>query len=198
MPKDVLRDRVLVVNSGFAYVNIVTVKEAIRLLYVESAEVVTSDYAQYNFDAWVQYSEDNPEDVMIHGGKVAILPPRVIRLTEYHAIPTAKIRFSRLNVYKRDNYTCQYCATVYKRDSMKKINLDHVVPRSRGGRTTWENVVTSCVGCNTKKDDRLPSECNMFPINTPRKPTSLSLVEFIADRGPVRTEWKPFLSYLGI
>jgi len=142
---NILNDRTLVVNSGFIYVNIITVKEAIRLIYVGSAEVVDDDYQQYDFERWIERSKAS-------------------------------------NAEKQ----------------LKLINIDHVIPVSRGGKTTWENVVTSCVKCNTRKDNKLPSECNMFPTNQPKKPGSLSIIELIIDRGPIREEWKPFLSYLGI
>lgn len=97
--------------------------------------------------------------------------PSVIALKDY--IPSARRpAFTRFNVFLRDAFTCQYCSA---RSPAHDLTFDHVVPRSRGGRTTWQNVVTACGDCNLQKGSRLPRECRMFPRASPRQPTTWEL-----------------------
>ncbi len=97
--------------------------------------------------------------------------PSVVALKEY--VPqNRRPPFTRFNVFLRDRFTCQYCAEPY---SAHELTFDHVIPRSRGGRTSWENVVTACTVCNLAKGSRLPRECNMRPLHTPLMPTTFEL-----------------------
>jgi hypothetical protein len=93
--------------------------------------------------------------------------PRVIVLTAYERFPKARVRFSRLNIYARDGNTCQYCGRTLPRSD---LNLDHVIPRSRGGTTSWENVVCSCIPCNLIKGGRTPAEAGMRLLHAPSRP----------------------------
>ena len=93
--------------------------------------------------------------------------PRVIVLLLFDRLPKKEVKFTRHNVFERDKNTCQYCGNVFERSD---LNLDHVLPRDRGGLTTWENVVCSCIGCNTRKGNRLPNECGMHPMHPPMEP----------------------------
>jgi 5-methylcytosine-specific restriction endonuclease McrA len=99
--------------------------------------------------------------------------PSVIALKEY--IPAARRpAFTRFNVFLRDRFECQYCA---EQAPAHDLTFDHVIPRSRGGRTTWDNVVTACAHCNLRKGNRLPRECGMHPMERPRQPTTFELQE---------------------
>ncbi|MCC7427952.1 MAG: HNH endonuclease [Alphaproteobacteria bacterium] len=110
-------------------------------------------------------------DMMVHSPSQAMRLPSVIALKEY--IPGARRpAFTRFNVFLRDCFECQYCGENYPAPD---LTFDHVVPRSRGGRTTWENVVTACSCCNLRKGNRLPRECRMWPRQAPRQPTSWEL-----------------------
>lgn len=107
----------------------------------------------------------------------ALEKPAVVRLRKPVRAPRAgAVRFTRRNVYARDAYTCQYCGA---RRLASELNYDHVVPRSRGGKTTWDNIVTSCFGCNDRKGDKTPHEAGMKLLRKPVRPTSLPMV-----RGP--------------
>ena len=117
--------------------------------------------------------------------------PSVIALRDF--IPSARMpAFTRFNVFLRDCFTCQYCSA---RRPAPELTFDHVVPRAKGGRTTWENVVTACGGCNLRKGSKLPKECHMFPRHEPRRPTSWEL----QDRGRgfppnfLHESWRDFL-----
>ena len=119
----------------------------------------------------------------------AILVPRVIILQVYDRLPRTKVRFSRYNIYLRDGNTCQYCSRELPRTD---LNLDHVVPRAQGGRTTWENVVCCCIDCNLTKGARTPDQAGMKLMKTPVRPRWTPT--FRTQSGKVRyREWLPFL-----
>ena len=112
-------------------------------------------------------------DAEVRSPSLAMRLPSVIALKEY--IPAARRpAFTRFNVFLRDAFSCQYCA---ERFPTHDLTFDHVIPRSRGGRTTWENVVTACGGCNLRKGSKLPRECNMFPHQPARQPSTWELQE---------------------
>jgi 5-methylcytosine-specific restriction endonuclease McrA len=113
--------------------------------------------------------------------------PAVIRLFRYIHLPYKSVVLTRQNVFKRDRHTCQYCGT------LKNLTLDHVHPRSKGGKSSWSNLVTACQRCNAHKGDRTPEEAGMPLRCKPFKPNYLM---FLSDfSGNVREEWKPFLRH---
>ena len=110
-------------------------------------------------------------ETQVRSPSLAMRLPSVIALKEY--IPAARRpAFTRFNVFLRDRFECQYCGDGFP---TQDLTFDHVIPRSKGGRTTWENVVTACSCCNLRKGSRLPRECGMWPMNPPRQPTSWEL-----------------------
>jgi 5-methylcytosine-specific restriction endonuclease McrA len=112
-------------------------------------------------------------DRVVRSPSFEIRLPSVISLKEY--IPSARRpAFTRFNVFLRDRFTCQYCA---ERFPTQELTFDHVVPRSRGGRTTWTNVVAACSSCNLLKGNRMPEKCHMHPVVRPRQPTTYELQE---------------------
>jgi len=133
----------------------------------------------------VEYSRDRT----IQGVSRTYPMPSVVRVLSRFKRERIRIKFSRLNVYARDLFTCQYCGTKGKTED---LNFDHVVPRSRGGRTTWENIVTACITCNTQKANRTPQEANMRLIRKPRKPTYLPAVTVRMNEAQVPPEWQPY------
>ncbi len=113
----------------------------------------------------------NEYDTAVHSPRMTMRLPSVIALKDY--IPSARRpAFTRFNVFLRDAFACQYCA---EERAAPDLTFDHVIPRSRGGRTTWENVVTACGPCNLRKGSMLPKECRMHPRQMPRQPTSWEL-----------------------
>ena len=112
-------------------------------------------------------------DTIVHSPSQSLRLPSVIALKDY--IPAArKPAFTRFNVFLRDNFSCQYCNT---RFPTQELTFDHVIPRSKGGRTSWENVVTACSPCNLIKGSYMPHEIRMYPDRTPARPTSRRLQE---------------------
>lgn len=118
--------------------------------------------------------------------------PAVIRLVKSYKRKKRAIRFSRYNVYLRDNKTCQYCG---QKPGENHINLEHIVPRSRGGKTTWTNIVVSCIDCNSKKGARTPEEAGMKLLRKPEQPKRLRDTGFRRPRQDKSTpvEWKDWI-----
>lgn len=110
-------------------------------------------------------------DVTVRSPRISMRLPSVIALKNYIEA-NRRPAFTRFNVFLRDRFTCQYCN---RRAPAQELTFDHVIPRSRGGRTTWENVVTACTSCNLRKGSRLPRETRLFPRTAPRRPTSWEL-----------------------
>jgi 5-methylcytosine-specific restriction endonuclease McrA len=144
--------RTLVLNASYEPIQMVDWKEAVCMIMKEKADVV-STYA----------------DKMIRSAYEAFEMPKIIRLRKYVNVAkkAAFLRYSRRNILIRDNHECQYCG---KTCTGKDATLDHVLPSSRGGKSTWENIVLACAKCNNKKDDRTPREANMKLSKEPVKP----------------------------
>lgn len=184
--------RVLVLNRCYLPVHITSVKRAIQMLYLGAARGVDPEYKTFSWeDLCAELSKHpNPENENVHflrslQGWIAI--PKVIVLNHYDRLPQRNIRFSRTHVFMRDQYTCQYCANEFPKI---KLNLDHVLPKSRGGRTSWDNLVTSCHDCNRTKADRTPQEAKMPLLKKPRKPAgTFGLINL----KQVHASWSPFL-----
>ena len=192
-----LSGSVLVLNRSYMAVHVVTVRRAFVLLYRRTAEVIhieDGQFANYDFPTWSELSvlhalEACDSDDWIRCVNFAIQVPRVIRLTRFDRTPRQTLRFNRRNLLARDNHRCQYCGLSFP---MNQLSLDHVVPRSRGGATSWENVVCSCVTCNTRKGGRTPREARMKLISQPVKPRCNPMLS-LKLRNPKYASWKAFL-----
>lgn len=184
----VTHSAVLVLNRHYQPVHVTTVKRALSLLYQGIARAVDPQYRVYEFSDWAALSAVGHD--AIHTVSRSIRVPRVLLLSAYEYLPKGRVRFSRLNIYARDHDTCQYCARQLPRS---ELNLDHVIPRSQGGRTSWENVVCSCVSCNLRKGGRTPEQASMKLLRIPIRPKWTPFL-----RGPIRRvthrDWLPFLS----
>lgn len=183
-----LNTAVLVLNRNFQPVHVTNVKRAFSLLYQGVARAIDSQYRMYDFEDWAALASSNHES--IHTVHSMIRVPRVVVLSAYEHLPKGRVRFSRLNIYARDNDTCQYCGEHLPRSD---LNLDHVVPRAQGGRTSWENVVCSCIECNLKKGGRTPEQAGMALARKPFRPRWTPFFRG-AQRRVTHREWLPFLS----
>ncbi|WP_394840669.1 HNH endonuclease [Pendulispora brunnea] len=128
-------------------------------------------------------------DEPIAAPSITIRTPAVVRLTKGTVSKKYKVRFSRVNVFTRDGFRCQYCGV---RKAMDALNYDHVVPRVRGGKTVWENIVTSCYACNDRKGGRLPEEAGMMLLRKPFKPSSLPFVPVLDTGREVPSMWRNY------
>jgi 5-methylcytosine-specific restriction endonuclease McrA len=174
-PGCALTASVLVLNRGYIAVHVVNVRRAFCLIYRDLAEVIDLEggqFANYDFDSWLLLSDlrspDRREiDDWVRSVNFEIQAPRVIRLLRYDRIPSHALRFNRRNLFARDEHRCQYCG---QHGPVGQLSMDHVLPRSRGGQTTWENTVCCCVGCNTRKGGRTPHEARMRLLRKPYRP----------------------------
>jgi 5-methylcytosine-specific restriction endonuclease McrA len=186
----ILDSDVLVLNRLYQPVHVTTVRRAFVQLYEGAAKAVDAQYRTFDFASWSELSD------AVQGGDLEtigtlrrrLLVPRVILVTGAAMTPRNSVRFSRANIYTRDGSRCQYCR---RRLPRSELNLDHVVPRSRGGATNWENIVCSCVRCNMRKADRTPDEAGMTLARKPARPRWTPLF-----KAPLRffEEWRPYLT----
>jgi 5-methylcytosine-specific restriction endonuclease McrA len=185
----VLNTKVLVLNRSFLPIQVTSVRRAFALLYQGVAEAVNASYQTFDFASWSELSVSVHDDTIGLVNRV-IRVPRVILLVAYDRLPRRQVRFSRFNIYARDKNTCQYCGQRFTRP---ELNLDHVVPRSQGGTSRWENVVCSCHTCNRRKGGRTPAEAGMRLLCRPRRP---EWTPFMMQTFSLRhyEEWAPFLS----
>jgi len=160
--------QVLVLNSTYEPINVCSPRRALVLLLKGKAQGLESSGEQ------------------IRSERAVFASPVVIRLNQYVQVPRPdRRRLSRRAVLARDGFRCQYCGNT------RHLTLDHVVPRSRGGSTSWENVVTSCAPCNVRKGSSLPHEVGMNPCRKPRPPAPGHFV--VADQRMVPDAWRPYL-----
>jgi 5-methylcytosine-specific restriction endonuclease McrA len=188
---------VLVLNRSFVAVHITNVRRAITLLFRQLAEVVhieEGQYAAYSLDSWRELSAlragfRSPDTDWVRAVGYELQAPRVIRLVSCDRGPRQGLRFNRRNVFARDANLCQYCGRTFP---TSELSLDHVVPRSRGGITSWENIVCACVACNVRKGGRTPQEARMQLIRHPVKPKRSPLLS-IKMGNPKYESWKSFV-----
>jgi 5-methylcytosine-specific restriction endonuclease McrA len=194
-----LEASVLVLNKLFMAVHIISVRRAFCLLCKEQAEVVSLEdgqYATYDFDTWREVSEFRArhftkaeDDDWVRTSTTEIQVPRVIRLLDYEKIPKQTVKFNRRNIFARDNNQCQFCGRKF---STSELSLDHVIPRSQGGQTTWENIVCACLECNVRKGGRTPKQAHMSLIRKPEKPKRSPLLNLKLTHRKYQS-WKTFL-----
>jgi 5-methylcytosine-specific restriction endonuclease McrA len=184
-----LNSSVLVLNRSFLPIHVTSVRRAFSLLYQGIARAVNEEYRTFDFESWQQLAVARDADAIgTVSGRIRV--PRVIVLTAFDRIPKRHVRFSRLNIYARDNFTCQYCGG---RPTRSELNLDHVVPRSLGGKSNWENVVCSCLECNRRKGGRTPAQARLKLLRKPVRPHWTPFVNFMLSSVRYR-EWRPFLN----
>lgn len=167
----VLDAQVLVLNRSWVAVNVTSVKRALTLLFQDHARVVhPHDYTLFDFEDWCElskYKENFDGGRFIRTPTFQVRLPEVILLNAFNGFVKREVRLSRRNIFERDNHTCQYCG---KRFPKPDLTIDHVLPRSRGGLDSWENLVLACVACNLRKRDQTPDEARMNLLKRPAAP----------------------------
>ena len=172
-----LNELVLCLNQNYFAIEVTDIKDAICSLVLGRAVVVDEDYNKYTLSEWIKITKEFINDesfrkkypLIISSPSTSILLPHVIAYQHSDFVPIKgrAVRFSRKSIMQRDNYTCQYCGVKPKRED---INLDHIIPKSRGGTNSWMNLVASCIYCNAKKGDRLITELGWKLIQDPKEP----------------------------
>ena len=170
----VTQRKVLVLNRGWNPIAVVTLERAMCLVCSEyasgepKARIMdpTTEFKTYTWEEWAKLIPSDGE-VALRSGRRDFRIPEIVLLSRYNKLPQQRVHFSRRTIYKRDANQCQYCGI---KPGTAELSIDHVLPRSRGGTTTWENCVLACTRCNKKKADRTPEECGMKLMKKPKKP----------------------------
>jgi 5-methylcytosine-specific restriction endonuclease McrA len=160
-------ERVLVLNSDYTPVNVTNITRAIKLIIKEKAEILKEG------------------DETLRSEKISFKAPLVIRLLNYVKIKLFKVVLTKRNILVRDGFKCVYCG------SKDKLTLDHLIPKSKGGRNDWNNLVTCCDTCNKKKGDKTPEEAGMVLLDKPSKPNYYTFLKKYLERNI--TDWEPYL-----
>jgi 5-methylcytosine-specific restriction endonuclease McrA len=185
----------LVLNRLWQAVNVVGVERAFSLLALEHAQVIYAEDGSFRvFDGagWFAFSKDletAPGSRVIRTVSQQVVVPTVLILRGYDRMLMQEMKFNRQNLLERDDFRCQYCG---KNFPVKELNMDHVVPRDRGGGTTWENVVISCIKCNSKKSNRSPKEAGMRLLKEPKRPPRRPFMSSLYGK-PMEETWTHFI-----
>ncbi|MFI5299173.1 MAG: HNH endonuclease [Polyangiales bacterium] len=170
-----MSSQVLVLTAAMEPHRVVPWQRAIHLVFMDKVEVL-----------------EEYDEILYRSRALTIRMPAVVRLRRVLRGITRAVRFSRLNVFTRDRFCCQYCGA---RKPMRELSYDHVLPRNQGGRTAWENIVTSCYPCNSKKRNRTPDQAGMSLLSMPCKPRSLPVRRQLELGGRVPHIWNPYVSW---
>ena len=188
MSSSVLERPTLVLNRNWQPVAVSTVARALIKVWNESARIV--DPASFQIYGWEDWASIRPadDDPVIRTQWLTLKVPEVITLTHYDRLPVKIVAFSRRNVFKRDGYMCQYCGC---KPGSEELTIDHILPRSRGGMSSWLNCVLACIDCNTRKANRTPEQAGMPLRSTPSRPMWNPLY---APHGVRIESWSKFVS----
>ncbi|MDX2092869.1 MAG: HNH endonuclease [Kofleriaceae bacterium] len=169
-------NRTLLLSQGYEPIKIIPWQRAMILLTLNKVDVV-EEY-----------------DAEIRATSVIVRVPAVVRLRKAFRRHAKPVKFSRVNIYARDGYRCQYCGT---KCSIDQLTYDHVVPRSRGGRTSWDNIVSCCYMCNRRKANRTPAEAKMALLSTPVRPEWMPAVQIRVSTKSVPDAWRDYVYWVG-
>jgi 5-methylcytosine-specific restriction endonuclease McrA len=164
-----LNAKVLILNQSYEPLTVCNIKKAIVLIYLGKAELVVQDKRKE-----------------LRSVSKTFPWPSIIRLSQFITLPYKRVVLTRKNILRRDEYKCSYCG----RGDLP-LTIDHVVPKSKGGIDSWDNLVCACTFCNNKKGDRTPVEANMILLNRPFKPSHIMFIKNVV--GKLDENWKPYL-----
>lgn len=161
---------VLVLNKGFIPIHIIEWQRCMSLIAQGAARALDNDFVSYEFEDWLVFSTMSDAFPPIHTVNRRILLPEIIFLKNYNKLHNKDVKYSRQTLFQRDQFICGYCGQKFEKG---KLTVDHIIPRSRGGKTTWDNTVTACTTCNGLKADKLLHEAKMELLHKPKKPSWL-------------------------
>ncbi len=168
--------RTLLLDQGYVPIKIISWQRAITLLTLDKVDVV-EEY-----------------DAQIRATSMIVQVPAVVRLRKTFRRHVQPVKFSRVNIYARDGYRCQYCGASCAID---RLTYDHVIPRSRGGRTSWDNIVSCCYTCNANKANRTPAEARMTLRSIPARPSWIPSVQIRVSTQSVPDAWRDYVYWTG-
>ena len=191
--------KVLVLNKLYMAIRVISARRAFTMLVRDLAEVIHVEdgrYLNYDFTSWAEIAElqrqiEPDRHDWVRTVRYEIAVPRIIRLLGYDRLPRQQVKLNRRNLFARDRNQCQYCG---RRFPTSELSIDHVVPRALGGRDTWENLVCSCVRCNSRKGGRTPVQAGLELVRQPHRPQRNPLISIRmgSDR---YASWKAFLDH---
>ena len=165
-----LSGHVLVLNQDYRALAVCSVERALVLVFLQKADLIAAD-----------------DDRVVRSPRQKFAWPSIVRLRRYKRVPYKRVMISRKNVLRRDRFTCQYCG------AREKLTIDHVHPKSRGGRDTWANLVAACVDCNNRKGNRTPKEAKMTLARVPFTPSHVMFIRDFVGHHALDDAWKPYL-----
>jgi 5-methylcytosine-specific restriction endonuclease McrA len=165
--------KTLLLNSSYETLSFIPLRKLIKLIVKNKVDIISS---------W--------DDDTLTWGEGKMKYPSIVRLRYFVNRKFMKVRFNRRGVFRRDHFQCQYCGVTCGAD---QLTLDHVVPASRGGKSTWTNALSSCLECNSKKADRTPEEAGMKPLSKPEMPTDPLVTEFMLTK-PRHDDWDMYFA----
>ena len=168
--------RTLVLDRGYAPIKIVSWQRALTLVTLTKVDVVEA------------------YDAQVRATSMVVQVPAVVRLRKAFRRHVKPVKFSRVNIYARDAYRCQYCGV---RCAIDQLTYDHVIPRSRNGRTTWDNIVSCCVACNAQKANRTPAEARMTLRSVPARPNWIPAVQIRVSTKSIPDAWRDYVYWTG-
>lgn len=171
-----MHDRTLLLNQGYEPIKIISWQRAMTLLTLDKVDVVET------------------YDANVRATSVIVQVPAVVRLRKTFRRHAKLVKFSRVNIYARDGYRCQYCGD---KCAVNELTYDHVVPRSRGGKTSWENIVSCCYACNRTKANRTPAEAKMRLLATPVRPSWVPAVQIRVSTASMPDAWRDYVYWTG-
>lgn len=189
----------LVLNKLYIPIHIIGWKRAVSLLYQDLAHSLDAELMPYDYNSWLEYANSPQFDDgyynYVHSSRVTMAVPDILVLKEFKYLPKRDVKFTRENVFHRDNHKCAYCGKRFKRDD---LTIDHILPKSKGGNNSWKNTISACMKCNNVKADRTPEQAGMplkYQPTEPKWTDSLSKVKGSPD---IRPNWLKFLEAVGM
>ncbi|MEN8150310.1 MAG: HNH endonuclease [Planctomycetota bacterium] len=184
-----LTERALVLNRSWSAITTTSVRRALVLTCRKVARIICPEtYQAYELADWAELSATR-NGPAIYTPFLRIPVPEIIVLTRYNGFPRRGVAFSRRNIYRRDVYTCQYCGA---RPGSELLSIDHILPRSRGGKSTWDNCVLACLRCNMRKANRTVEQAGMSLLRPPFTPSWNGALEVAVGRR--KASWDKFIS----
>jgi 5-methylcytosine-specific restriction endonuclease McrA len=183
------KNDVLVLNKVWIPIHIITWQRAMSLIIQDSARPMDRDLIIYDLDEWINFSNINDDYPKIKTVKYKISIPEVILLKNYDKLPLRDVKYSRVTLFERDNFKCCFCN---KKFSKLELTVDHIIPRSKGGGTNWENTVSACKSCNSIKADKTLEHSGLVMHFKPKRPKWVSPISKFGPSNPCKS-WEKFL-----
>ena len=188
----------LVLNKLYIPLHIISWKRSVSLLYQGIAKSLDQDMIPYEYNDWIEYCNlpgfDETYYKYVHSSTVSIAIPDILVLKNYDRLPRRDTKYTRENLFHRDSYKCAYCGKKFKKG---ELTVDHILPRSKGGKNDWKNTITSCKPCNNIKADRTPEQARMKLLYMPREPKWADSFSKTRSNPSIRPNWIKFLDAIG-